>query len=409
MVQPSEAPPGATPPGGSEPPSAEPPSGAPAGSTPPSADLGQRLLELAGELVNIPSVSGSEADIASFAESILCSRNNLEVVRLGDNVLARTKGARTARILLAGHLDTVPPPSGPAATGSGARIEGGVLEGLGAVDMKGGVAVLLELTKEAAAAEVEVTVLLYACEEVGRARSGLLALARERPDLLACDAAVLAEPTAGVVEAGCQGTLRLQVTLAGKRAHTARPWMGTNALHRLAGVLGVLDTYAARTASLDGCEFVESLQAVGARSGIAGNVVPDLVELDINYRFAPDRTAEDAIAHVRETLESGGFGGDPGDRLVVVDVAEGALPSFGSPLLASLATATGRPPKAKVGWTDVAFFAGRGTPAVNFGPGDPSLCHSPGEHVSAGELADVYTVLQGVIGVNRGTPPLRHG
>lgn len=379
-----------------------------AGAPPDAGELGQRLLLLAAELVDIPSISGSESAIATFSESILRSRSGLEVVRIGDNVLARTKGPRTARILLAGHLDTVPPPSDTGSTYPGARLEGGVLRGLGAVDMKGGAAVLLEITKEAAAAEVELTVLLYACEEVERSRSGLLCLARQRPDLLACDAAVLAEPTAGVIEAGCQGSLRMSVTLAGRRAHVARPWMGCNALHRLAGVLGVIDAYVPRTVSLDGCDFAESLQAVGARAGVAGNVMPDSAVLDVSYRFAPDRTAEDAAAHVREVLRSGGHGSMEGDRLVVVDAAEGAHPSLGSPFLASLARATGRPPKAKLGWTDVAFFAGRGTPAVNFGPGDPSLCHSPGEQVSAADLAEVYNALRGVLGISRGTPPPRH-
>ena len=376
-----------------------------AGSKAPSAmagevHLGRQLLDFAGELVGIPSPSGQESEIANFVESFLNGCPKLEVVRIGDNVLARTKGARTSRVLLAGHLDTVP------ATGDlvGAHLSDGVLEGLGAVDMKAGLAVLLALIREAGSAAMEVTAVFYVCEEVERARNGLVALSRQRPDLLECDAAVLAEPTGGSVEAGCQGTLRLSVTLAGRRAHTARPWGGVNAAHRLGRMLSVLDANTCRSVTLEGCEFIESLQAVHVQAGVAGNVVPDSAVVVVNHRFAPDRSAQDAIDHVREVLASGGFDASVGDQLAVVDLAEGAKPFLDSPLLRSLVTASGRVPRAKLGWTDVAFFASRGTPAANFGPGDPSLAHSAAERVTAGEIHDVYMTLRDVLGISRETP-----
>src|SRR5439155_3655140 len=165
-----------------------------------------------------------------------------------------------------------------------------------------GCAVFLELARTVADPAVDITYLFYECEEVSQRHNGLLKLAAERPELLTADAAILGEPTGGVVEAGCQGTLRLDVTLAGARAHTARPWMGRNAIHRLAPVLQRVAGFAGRRPVLDGCEFREALQAVLVDGGVAGNVVPDRATVRLNHRFAPDRTTETALAAVREVL-----------------------------------------------------------------------------------------------------------
>lgn len=346
------------------------------------------LLALTGELVAIPSASHAEGAMADRIEEALNRCGWLRVERLGDNVVARTDLGRPWRLLLAGHLDTVPP------AGNGTpRLDGDVLWGVGAADMKGGLAVMLDLACAIADPAVDVTWCFYACEEVDRSESGLVPLWRDRPDLLSADAAVLGEPTGCLVEAGCQGTLRLLVRLEGLRAHTARPFTGCNAIHRLAPVLEAVAGWEGRTVVLDGCEYVEQLQAVAVEGGVAGNVVPDQASLTLNYRYAPDRGADAARRHLEELL-GGTVGGRPGDRLELLDVADGAPPALDHPLLAALVVSTGQPPRAKVGWTDVASFWAHGIPAANFGPGDPLLAHHPEERVDRAALDRARAVLQ---------------
>jgi succinyl-diaminopimelate desuccinylase len=334
------------------------------------------LLALAVELVAIPSVSHHEAALADHVEAALRACAHLEVTRLDDTVVARTGLGRARRVVLAGHLDTVPPFGD-----GGPRVEGDVVWGLGAVDMKGGLAVLLDLAQSVPDPEVDVTYVFYPCEEVARAHNGLGHLAAARPDLLVADAAVLGEPTGGVVEAGCQGTMRAVVHVGGRRAHTARPWTGVNAVHRLTPHLAALAHYEPRRVLLDGCEYTEQLQAVGVEGGVAGNVVPDRAALTVNYRFAPDRDIPAAAAALRALLDHG-LDGAAGDSIDVVDAAPSAAPALDHPLLAALVAATGAPPRAKLGWTDVATFGEIGIAATNFGPGDPLLSHTPDEHVS---------------------------
>lgn len=356
-----------------------------------AADLiPEGLLGLATALVGIPSVSHGEGPMADAVEAALGLCPWLSVTRVGDNVVARTDLGRNRRVLLAGHLDTVPPAQG----NDQPRVEGDTLHGLGAVDMKGGLAVFLHLAGSLESAPVDLTWCFYAGEEVSREHNGLLRLLEERPELLAADVAVLGEPTGGVVEAGCQGTMRLAVTLTGLRAHTARPHTGRNAIHRLAGVLTAIDGYQVRRPVIDGCEYAEQLQVVSVEGGVAGNVVPDRAVVVVNHRFAPDRTPAQAESTVRELLAPHL---EPGDHWELLGAAPAAPPSLGDPLLAALVVATGVPPRAKVGWTDVAFFAERGVPAANFGPGDPLLAHTPDEQVSSGELAQVARVLGTVL------------
>jgi succinyl-diaminopimelate desuccinylase len=259
--------------------------------------------------------------------------------------------------------------------------------------MKSGVTVLLELARTIEAPVVDVTYVFYECEEVDSRHNGLRKLLAGRPELLACDAAVLAEPTGARIEAGCQGTLRARVTLGGARAHTARPWMGRNAIHRLGEVLARVAAYEGRRPVLDGCEYREALQAVRVSGGVAGNVVPDEAAVELNHRFAPDRDASAAEAQVREvvgTLEEG-------DVFELLDSAPPAPPSLVHPLLAGLSQRSGHPPRAKLGWTDVAFFAAQGVPATNFGPGDPTVAHSADERVERAEIEHVFTVLRSLL------------
>ena len=349
------------------------------------------LLALTAQLVDIPSVSHQETALADHVEARLRTAPHLTVDRHGDTVVARTTGGRPRRLLLAGHLDTVPP-FGP----DGHRLEGDTLSGLGAVDMKGGLAVLLDLALSVVEPAVDATYLFYPGEEVERRYNGLHALVAHSPEVLAADAAVLAEPTGGLVEAGCQGTMKVEISLAGRRAHTARPWAGVNAVHRLAPVLRALESYTSRHVVLDGCEYKEQFQAVAVRGGVAGNVVPDEAVLTVNLRFAPDRDVDAAEAEVRR-LVGDALDADAGDRLTVVDAVAGARPGLDHPLLSALVGATGQPPRAKLGWTDVATLSAAGIPAANFGPGDPLLAHTPDEHVGATELAAVRHALSLVL------------
>lgn len=349
------------------------------------------LVALTATLVAMPSVSHHERELADWVEQFLRRCRHLEVERTGDTIVARSHLDRPARLLLAGHLDTVPPWPGAASEG-GISDGGQAVRGLGAVDMKGGLAVLLDLAATVVEPAVDVTYVFYPAEEVARSDNGLVHLAASRPDLLAATAAILAEPTAARVEAGCQGTARVRVVLGGRRAHTARPWTGTNAVHRLAPVLDVLAGYQPRTVEISGCRYQEQLQAVGVAGGVAGNVVPDEASVTVNFRFAPDRDetqAATALAHLFDPLLDTTLG----DRLIVDDIAPGAPPALDQPLLAALVAASGQPPVAKVGWTDVATLAAVGVPAANFGPGDPLLAHTPDEQVGRGELEQVRSVL----------------
>jgi len=348
------------------------------------------LLGLATALVGIPSVSHHEQVMADAVQGALELCPWLDVQRVGDNVVARTQLGRERRVLFAGHLDTVPPAGGNEVP----RLEDSTLYGVGAADMKGGLAVFLHLAGRLPEPAVDVTWCFYAREEVAREFNGLRQLWDERPDLVTADAAILGEPTGGLVEAGCQGTLRVRVRLAGARAHTARPYTGRNAIHRLAPLLTAVAGYEGRRPVLDGCEYAEQLQAVSVGGGVSGNVVPDEATVVLNHRFAPDRDAAEAESAIRELLAPHL---DAGDHWELTDVSTGAPPSLDHPVLAALVDATKVAPRAKVGWTDVATFWAHGVPAANFGPADPLLAHTPGEHVSEGELVVAATILEGLL------------
>ena len=349
------------------------------------------LLDRCAALVDVPSVSHDEARICDVIEAELRGVPWLAVDRVGNNVVARTALGRDQRLVLAGHTDTVPPNGN-----EGARVDGDVLWGVGSADMKAGCAVFLELATTVDAPAVDLTYVFYECEEVSQQHNGLKKLLASRPDLLAGDAAILGEPTGAVIEAGCQGALRADVTLTGERAHTARPWMGRNAIHRLGAVLERVAAYEERRPVLDGCEFREALQAVRVDGGVAGNVVPDRAVVQLNHRFAPDRSTDDAIASVRALLGATVDEG-MGDTIELIDASAPAPPALDHPLLRQLLEATGRPPRAKLGWTDVSFFAANGIPATNFGPGDPTVAHTAGEHVERGQLQAVHAALLALI------------
>lgn len=352
-------------------------------------------VALTVQLVDIESVSGAEAELAAAVATALSGRPHLEVLRDGAVVVARSRGAGEASsssfrsqpaagstpVILAGHLDTV-----PVAQNVPARRSGGRIYGCGASDMKAGLAVMLHLAASDPNPGHPTTFVFYDCEEVEATRNGLARIARTHPDWLAAGFAVLLEPTAGRIEAGCQGTLRVRVQVPGRRAHTARAWLGENAIHRAGQVLTRLADYQPREVTLDGCTYREGLSAVGISGGVAGNVVPDACTITLNYRFAPDRDVAAAAAHVAEIVA-------PFDA-EVVDAAAGALPGLAHPAGRHLVELTGAQPVAKLGWTDVARFAALGIPALNYGPGDPNLAHTPGEWVSDEEIPRCAEVLR---------------
>ena len=349
------------------------------------------LLTTTAELMAVPSLSRREGELAARVEAALGECPWLEVTRVGDNVVARTSAGRPQRLIVAGHLDTVPPAGNDAP-----RLDGDTLWGVGASDMKGGLAVMLELASSVSEPAVDVTWCFYAREEIGRDESGLLELWTERPDLLAADAAVLGEPTANLVEAGCQGTMKVRITLRGVRAHTARPFTGRNAIHRLAPLLARVAEWEGREVVLDGCTYAEQLQVVAVEGGVAGNVVPDHVEVSLNHRYAPDRGRVEAEAFLHELLNPT-VELDAGDTWELLDAGDGAPPSLAHPLLTSLVQRSGAAPKAKVGWTDVASFWEHGVPAANFGPGDPLLAHHPDERVTREALERSHAVLAALL------------
>ena len=285
---------------------------------------------------------------------------------------ARDQG-KTQRVILAGHLDTV-----PIAGNFPSTVDGDLMHGCGTSDMKSGLALALHLAATVDRPRYDVTYLAYDCEEIESARNGLNRLSRSDPDKLRADFAILLEPTYGLVEAGCQGTLRVTVTATGKRAHAARSWRGTNAIHAAGKIMNILAGYEARTVTIDGCEYREGLNAVRIRGGVAGNVIPDECVVEVNHRFAPDRSEAQAADHVRELF--------PEFTVEVVDSAPAAMPGLDAAPAREFLAAIGEPPRAKLGWTDVARFAALGVPALNFGPGDPNLAHARDEHVEISKI-----------------------
>ncbi|BBU21737.1 succinyl-diaminopimelate desuccinylase [Mycobacterium xenopi] len=347
-------------------------------------DLHGDPVELTAALVDIPSESRAERRIADEVEAALRAQTTgFEIVRNGNAVLARTHLGRPTRVLLAGHLDTV-----PVADNLPSRRDGDLLHGCGSADMKSGDAVFLHVAATVTAPSHDLTLVFYDCEEIESTANGLGRIERELPDWLQADVAILGEPTAGYIEAGCQGTLRAVVHATGARAHSARSWLGDNAIHKLGAALERLAGYQARSVEIDGCTYREGLSAVRIDGGIAGNVIPDAASVTVNYRFAPDRSPAEALRHVAEVFD----GLDV--RIEQTDVAAGALPGLSKPAAKALVEAAAGQVRAKYGWTDVARFAARGIPAVNYGPGDPNLAHRRDERVSVGQITAAADMLR---------------
>lgn len=339
------------------------------------------ILDLTRALVDIESVSLNEARIADEVEQVLRGCAHLTVTRINNTLIASTQLGHAERVTIAGHLDTVP------VNGNlPSRIDGDLLYGLGTCDMKGGVAIALALAVALDQPTRDITWVFYEAEEIDAVHNGLGKVASTNPELLTADFAILMEPSNANVEAGCQGTIRCEIRTRGERAHSARAWMGHNAIHDLAPVLATLAAYQPAEVDINGLVYREGLNAVGISGGVAGNVIPDEAVVTVNFRFAPHRSEEAAIAHVREVFA--------GYEVTVVDSAPGALPGLERPAVADFIAATGGEVFPKFGWTDVAKFTVLGIPAVNFGPGDPAFAHKADEHVPIDQLTQVHTALE---------------
>ena len=347
------------------------------------------LFDLTHQLVCIPSESFQEQEISNFVASKLAEAPWLDISKIGDNIVAKTNNDQGMRVLLGGHTDTV-----PAQGNDQIRLAEDSIWGIGSADMKGGIAIMLSLATNVPDAAVDMTYVFYAREEVARKHNGLLEIEAADSELLSADLAILGEPTSGNIEAGCQGTMRFTLELKGERAHTARPWMGRNAIHRLHHVLSAIENHESRNPVIEGCQYREALQVVKVEGGIAGNVVPDSSTLTINHRVAPDRDLDTAEEEIRELLAP--FMEDD-DQLLVVDSAPPARPGLDNPMLASMIAKHHLDVEAKLGWTDVAFFDERGIPAVNFGPGDATLAHTRNEQIERSSIDQCYVALKQMI------------
>ncbi|MGI6878005.1 succinyl-diaminopimelate desuccinylase [Microbacterium sp. gxy059] len=343
-------------------------------------DLAAGPVSLTRAICDIPSVSGDEAALADAIEEAVRRVPHLTVEREGDAIVARTELGRAQRVIIAGHIDTVPLNRNlpvREVVEDGERL----LWGRGTVDMKAGVAVQLALAAELSDPSADITWVWYDHEEVEATKNGLGRLARTRPELLEGDFAILGEPSNGAVEGGCNGTLRAAIRTRGVRSHSARWWMGENAIHAAAPILARLQAYTPETVEVEGLAYREGLSAVRIAGGIAGNVIPDLCEVEVNYRFAPHRSADEAVAHVREVFS--------GFEIEITDLSPGARPGLDAPLARAFVDAVGGEARPKYGWTDVARFSELGIPAVNYGPGDAQLAHHDEERVPVAQIEAV--------------------
>ncbi|MDO9398192.1 MAG: succinyl-diaminopimelate desuccinylase [Herbiconiux sp.] len=343
----------------------------------PVLDLSESSTVLTQQICDVESVSGNETLLADAIVAALADSSHLEIIRDGDTIVARTNLGRAQRVVIAGHIDTVPLNDNLPTRYE--TIDGEqYLWGRGTVDMKAGVAVQLKLAAELTDPVVDITWMWYDHEEVSNDLNGLTRLAANRPDLFAGDFAILGEPSNSQIEGGCNGNLRAEIRAYGLRSHSARSWVGDNAIHKAAPVLDTLAAYEPRQVEVDGLVYREGLNAVGISGGVAGNVIPDEVMVHVNYRFAPSRSGDEAVAHIRELFE--------GYDVQIVDLAVGARPGLDAPLAQRFLAAVGGEAKPKYGWTDVARFSAMGVPAVNYGPGDPLKAHADDERVRVSQI-----------------------
>ena len=342
-----------------------------------TATLADRLAARTLELVDVASESRDEAALAAHVAGVLRA-GGLDVLDLGDAcVLARPAGRRP-RTLLAGHLDTV-----PAQDNRPGRRDADRVHGLGASDMKGGLAVMVEL----ALAGAEVGVLFFPREELPFADTALTPLLEREPAELDVDVCFVMEPTDCAVHAGCLGNINARWTFRGRSGHSARPWLADNAIERAAAGITALAAQPANPVTFDGLEFVEVASVTRFAGGIAGNVIPDVAECHVNFRYAPGRTPGEAEARLAELCAGHG-------ELEVTGNAPSGAVAVTHPDVLRLIEVGGLEVAPKQAWTPVAELTAAGVPAVNFGPGSPAQAHRRDESVEVANLVRAYTVLE---------------
>jgi succinyl-diaminopimelate desuccinylase len=336
-------------------------------------------------LCAIASPTGAEAALANHLEAWAAAVwAPTERVRVGHSFFFGRREDARPTVALVGHLDTVPPHP---ETGTPRR-EGDRLFGTGASDMKGGLAVMMALAESLPrqALPVNLVLALYEREEGPYAESGLGPLFQRVPELARARFAVALEPTDALVQVGCVGSLHATLRFRGKAAHAARPWQGVNALHLAGPLLTELLALKPREVDCAGFLFREVLTATLGEGGRARNVVPDVFTLNVNVRFAPGRTAEEAEEELRRLVAGRA-------EVEVTDRSPSAPVCAENPFFLRLVQATGRPATAKQAWTDVARLAQHGVEAVNFGPGETSQAHQAMESASVLALGDAYNAL----------------
>ncbi len=343
----------------------------------------ERLLDDLLWFLERPSVTGEEGLLCDDLEARIEKDSGWEIERFSNNLVIRRAepdGSR-ARILLAGHLDTVPEPEG----GLPVRVEGERIYGRGTSDMKAGDAVMLALLEDFPweSSWAEPAFVFYEREEGPYAENGLEVVFAESPRVLDADLALCLEPTAGALEVGCVGTAQIEVTFRGRSCHSARPWQGENALTAAGNFLAELHERQVEEVVVEGLTFYEVLVPTMGRGGRAKNVVPDSFWINVNYRFAPGKDIEDVRRLFKELLA----GHDA--EYEVADYAPSGPVELGNPLLRRLME-TGLEVRPKQAWTDVARFAERGVAAANFGPGLPAQAHQEAEHAEISLLERCY-------------------
>jgi succinyl-diaminopimelate desuccinylase len=336
------------------------------------------LVETLTWLVDIPSVTGDEARLR---DAISARLTRLPQQRIADSLVVGEPAEGT--VILAGHLDTV-----PAQGESRSRVEAERVHGLGTTDMKSGLAVMIHLIEMLGTGKV--AGVFYAGEEGPLPGNQLGPVLEEAAWLRSAAGAVVLEPTDRAIEAGCQGSINADVVFTGEPAHSARPWLGENAITKASGFLSEMGSLQPEPHVIGGLEFLEVISVTTAHGGIARNVIPGEFVMNVNYRFAPDREPEDAVARLHEACSGA-------DRVEVTDLAPAGSVDLDHPLFRSLIEQTRAPVQGKQGWTDVAQLSAAGIPAINFGPGEPALAHKPGESVRISDLSWVYESLLEVL------------
>jgi len=344
-------------------------------------ELRDWLVATTLQLVEVSSPTGDERELCDIVEARLRTMPDLIVERVGDSVAAHRPWTGRPKVALVGHLDTVPKSEGQEPT----RVEGDRLYGLGASDMKAGDAVMLGLLELVESSDLvyDLCIILYDAEEGPYDESGLGPLFDALDWVKSVDLAFCLEPSDNVVQVGCVGSFHAKLTVKGRACHSARPWQGENAIHKSGALMSLLGSLEPKVVNVAGHNFSEVISATVVNGGRARNVIPDSCTFNINFRFAPGRSEEEAFSELVDLV------GDLAEVELLDSCPSGSVVS-NSPLFDRFLSLTGAEVTAKQAWTDVARFAQIGVDAVNYGPGISSQAHQATEYVDIDLIVDSY-------------------